>query len=115
MYFNKRNNRSGSLFQGTFKSQHADTDEYLKYLYSYIHLNPVKLIDPTWKEEGVKDFSIAYEYAASFEYSSLIDYLGIERDEGVILNQAPFPGYFQTAAGHRAELFEWLSYIELLS
>ncbi len=113
MYFNKRNNRSGSLFQGTFKSQHADTDEYLKYLYAYIHLNPVKLIDPTWKEEGIKDAAKSYDFAASFQYSSLPDYLGKDREEKAILNQAPFPEYFQTAAEQQTELLEWLSFKDL--
>ncbi|HMO82805.1 MAG TPA: transposase [Candidatus Paceibacterota bacterium] len=115
MYFNKRNSRTGSLFQGTFKSQHADTDEYLKYLYAYIHLNPVKLIDPTWKEVGIKDAVIAYDYAASFQYSSLPDYLSKDREEKAILNPAPFPEYFQTAAEHQAELFEWLNFKEFIN
>ncbi|MEI6528476.1 MAG: transposase, partial [bacterium] len=39
MYFNKKNERSGSLFQGTFKAEHLAGDNYLKYLFSYIHLN----------------------------------------------------------------------------
>ena len=64
MYFNKRYDRSGALFQGRFKSQHADSDEYLKYLYAYIHLNPVKLIDPKWKEEGSKDAAKSFDFAA---------------------------------------------------
>ena len=37
MYFNK-NERNGSLFQGPFRSTHANNDQYLQYLYSYIHL-----------------------------------------------------------------------------
>src|SRR3989344_979129 len=49
MYFNKKYKRTGCLFEGKFKSQHVDTDEYLKYLFSYIHLNPVKLIQEDWK------------------------------------------------------------------
>jgi hypothetical protein len=55
MYFNKKNERTGALFEGRFKAKHADTDEYLKYLFAYIHLNPVKIIDSKWKEEGIKD------------------------------------------------------------
>src|SRR5674476_643636 len=44
MYFNKKHNRTGGLFEGPFLARHADTDEYLKYLFSYIHLNPIKII-----------------------------------------------------------------------
>jgi hypothetical protein len=32
-------------------------DEYLKYLFSYIHLNPIKIIDPEWKENGLSKLS----------------------------------------------------------
>ncbi len=38
-YFNQKNNRTGSLFQGKFKSIHIGTDEYLKGLSAYINLN----------------------------------------------------------------------------
>ncbi len=110
MYFNKKYKRTGALFQGRFKSQHADTDEYLKYLYAYIHLNPVKLIDSTWKEEGIKDAAKSFDFAASFQYSSLTDYLGQNREENAIINSVPFPEYFQTSRDHKRELFEWLEY-----
>ena len=54
MYYNKNIKELG-LFEGKFKSQHADTDRYLKYLFSYIHLNPIKLIQRDWKENGIKN------------------------------------------------------------
>lgn len=110
MYFNKRHERTGVLFEGRFKAEHADTDTYLKYLYSYIHLNPVKLIDSTWKERGIKDAAKAYAFAASYRHSSLPDYLGEKRSESAILNAAAFPEYFTTTSKHREELLEWLTY-----
>lgn len=39
-YFNLRHNRIGPLWAGRFKSILIDTDEYLKHLTRYIHLNP---------------------------------------------------------------------------
>src|SRR3989344_52802 len=54
MYYNKKYKRSGGLFEGKFKAEHTDTDRYLKYLFSYIHLNPIKLIESKWKENGIK-------------------------------------------------------------
>src|SRR3989344_5723193 len=57
MYFNIKNEREGSLFQGTYKATHAQDDEYLKYLYAYIHLNPAKLKDKEWKIKGAHDLS----------------------------------------------------------
>jgi putative transposase len=110
MYFNKRFERTGSLFEGTYKAKHADTDEYLKYLFSYIHLNPVKLIQPDWKEKGIVNREKAYQYVSSFQYSSLPDYVGHDRKEGVILETGAFPEYFVEHKDHETELFEWLSF-----
>ena len=39
MYFNKKNERSGSLFQGKFKARHVGTQAYLEYLSIYVNLN----------------------------------------------------------------------------
>lgn len=40
-FFNKRNDRYGSLFQGPFKSKYVQSENYLLHLSRYIHLNPV--------------------------------------------------------------------------
>jgi len=37
MYFNKKQKRNGSLFQGKFKSIHIDSNEYLLYLSAYVN------------------------------------------------------------------------------
>src|SRR5680860_333938 len=60
MYFNKRYKHSGALFQGVFQATHMDTDPLLEYIYSYIHLNPVKIIEPEWKEKGIEDACLLY-------------------------------------------------------
>ena len=38
-YFNQKNQRSGSLFQGAFKAIHIDSNEYLLHLSAYVNLN----------------------------------------------------------------------------
>lgn len=43
MYFNKRYNRVGYLFQGNYKAILISKDEYLLHLSRYIHLNPTEL------------------------------------------------------------------------
>ena len=92
MYFNNKNERSGSLFQGTFKSQHLDTDEYLRYIYSYIHLNPAKLKDKNWKEHGPKNFNSLKEYVLNFKYSSIGEYIG---KNFIITDPIYFPNYIK--------------------
>ena len=39
LYFNKRYERSGFLFQGKFKSVHVASNEYLLYLSAYVNCN----------------------------------------------------------------------------
>lgn len=110
MYFNKSNERTGSLFEGRFKAKYVDSDEYLKYLFSYIHLNPVKIIDSEWKENGIADRGMARQYLAAYKYSSYLDYIGAGRGESLILTRAAFPEYFLDAKEFDDFIEEWLNY-----
>lgn len=109
-YFNKKYGRSGRLFQGTFCARHVDSDEYLKYLFAYIHLNPVKIIDPKWKESGIRDYKKAKEYLARYQYSSYLEYLGVKRQEVAILNKGSFPEYFSDKRDFRSFIGDWLAF-----
>ncbi|MFH1612067.1 MAG: transposase [bacterium] len=40
MYFNRKYNKVGHLFQGKYKQKHIDTDDYILGVSSYIHTNP---------------------------------------------------------------------------
>ncbi len=111
MYFNIKNKRSGVLFQGIFKSQHIDNDKYLKYIYSYIHLNPVKLKDKNWKEFGTKNFFSLKEFIQKYKYSSLGEYVN---GDFIIANTKPFPEYDKLYKSKK-EYFknmidDWLNY-----
>ena len=106
MYFNKKYARTGPLFEGVFKSSYCTGDTYLKYLYSYIHLNPAKLIDKNWRNSKNRYEHKLLEYVSNYEYSSLREYLS----NFYIVNPKPFPKYFIKAEDHKKELFEWLSY-----
>lgn len=111
MYFNKKNERTGKLFEGVFRAVHIDNDEYLKYLFAYIHLNPVKLIDPTWKEKGISDNEKAKKHLLEHKYSSYHDYIGaISREESLIINKNVFPKYFEDFKEFKIFIDEWLKY-----
>lgn len=95
MYFNKSKDRTGALFQGKFKAKHASiSDNYLKYLVAYIHLNPIKLLEPEWREEGIKNMRKAEQYLNQYAYSSYLDFIGEDRIEKIILNKESLPLYF---------------------
>lgn len=110
MYFNIKYERSGGLFEGPFRAKHADSDNYLKYLFSYIHLNPVKIIDPEWKENGINHREKAKQYLAGYLYSSYLDYMGTEREENKILNKEAFPQYFENIKEFGQSIDEWVAF-----
>lgn len=43
IYFNKRHDRVGRLFQGIYKASLVDSEGYLLYLSRYIHRNPLEI------------------------------------------------------------------------
>ena len=110
MYFNKKYDRVGPLFQGTFKAEHIAKDEYLKYLFAYIHLNIIKLIQPDWKEIGLRNVKLAKEFLDNFTFSSYFDYCGTQCEETVILSKDLFPKYFLDRYSFQKYLDDWLTY-----
>jgi putative transposase len=83
-YFNKKHNKMGHLFQGRFKPVIIEDDRQLEVVFTYIHTNPVSLIEPKWKEKGIKDAERAYEFLENFKWHSFPDYLGKQNFPSVI-------------------------------
>lgn len=116
MYFNKKNDRTGSLFAGRYKAKHADRDEYLKYLISYIHLNPVKMINSKWKESGVQDIRKAKSFLEQYTFSSYFEFTKTKnRPESVIIDKQSLPEYFLIKNSFDETLKEWLTYKDIFS
>lgn len=113
MYFNKKYKRTGSLFEGRFKSVRMTRDEQAKYIFSYIHLNPVKLIDSRWREGGLKNTKKTIEFLKKYQWSSYQDYISKKRSEGRILSLKNFPTYFSGKKVFDREIFEWLNFKEV--
>jgi len=110
MYFNTVHKRTGSLFEGKFKAQYLNTDRYLKYIFSYIHLNPIKLIDKNWKEKGIKNIKEAKKYLLEYKFSSYLEYLGEDRLQSKILLREKFPNYFPSKNKFENEIFDWITF-----
>ena len=70
MYYNIKYERSGVLFEGRFKSSHIDTDPYFRWIFTYVHLNPVELVASKWKEEGIRNPHAVRTYLNDYRYSS---------------------------------------------
>lgn len=56
-YFNLKYDRVGSLFQGKFKAVHVSKEAHFLYLPHYIHLNPLDLRMPEWREKRIRDIN----------------------------------------------------------
>lgn len=118
MYFNTKYARTGTLFGGRFQSRHVDSDTYLRYLYAYIHLNPVKLMDGKWKERGITNFTKAKRFLDEYGYSSYQYYSRFhgrkernpELSTDEILSSQEFPGYFIKRGDFRDMVDDWLRY-----
>lgn len=66
VYYNKKYNRVGQLFQGRYKAILVTKDEYLLHLSRYIHLNPL---------ENTRNLTESF--------SSYADYLGLRKTEWI--------------------------------
>lgn len=77
MYFNKKHNHSGTIWQGTYKRKiPSDEIDYMKILINYIHLNPYGIKEPRMTKEAKREHPHeAWAYSLNYDYSSLKDYL----------------------------------------
>lgn len=74
IYFNKKYQRVGSLFQGVYKAVTIDNENYLLHLSRYIHLNPLELLKVS-PSEG--------ETLESYRWSSYPEYIGKRKTEWI--------------------------------
>jgi len=110
-YFNLKNKRSGRLFQGPFKAILIDDENYLLRISRYVHLNPLDIVQPDWREKGIKDWEGAMKFLESYSWSSLPDYLGI-RNSKLITSKSLYDTFFDNFSekgktDYREFLKEW--------
>ena len=91
MYFNTKYQRSGPLMCRPFRSRHIDSDEYLRWVFAYIHLNPLESLEPAWKENGLQNSQRASEHLRSYVHSSYQDYFHGYRKASRILSREDLP------------------------
>ncbi|MEK7541748.1 MAG: transposase [Patescibacteria group bacterium] len=99
MYFNKKYERTGRLFEGSFKAKFIDRDEYLSHLSVYIPLNPLGLRWKQWKEYGVptKELDTAKNYLRTYRWSSFNDYFG----KSIIPNLVAKKTFFEVTGSNK--------------
>jgi putative transposase len=107
MYFNEKYERNGVLFQGKFKAILIETDEYLTHLSRYIHLNPLELLEPDWKQKGIEDRSRTESFLCEYRWSSFLDYIGI-RNFSSVTKRELIQSYF-TPGSYKDFVFNFLA------
>lgn len=111
MYFNRKYDHKGALFEGRYHAKHLDDDNYLKYQYAYIHLNLIGIVDVGWKEKKLSQSEKGKDFIKHYRFSSLQEYLGDkQRVESSILDKASFPEYFASPHSFNDMLDYWIDF-----
>jgi putative transposase len=106
-YFNNKYERVGSLFQGKYKSKLIKNEAHYIHLPHYIHLNPLKLIIPGWKDKGIYDLKRASKFLDEYKWSSYRDYTG-NKNFPSIVNRKFYSEFFGGPKEYEKSLKVWL-------
>lgn len=112
-YFNKKYSRTGKLFEDKFKSVHIKNENQAKYLFSYIHLNPVKLVQGDWKEKGIKDKNKVFKFLNDYKWSSFSYFMGVKRKEDNVIDPKFGLSYFSDKKSFIKDILEWIKIDEI--
>jgi putative transposase len=96
MTFNLKYEHSGVIFQGRFKSSHIGSNAYFRYIFAYVHLNPVALIEPGWEEHGIKNQGQVKKFLNGYQHSSYYDYSVEDRPQSRLLSRTEVPEFLRT-------------------
>ena len=109
-YFNLKHKRVGALFQGIFKAVRVKREPHLLYLPHYIHLNPLDLLMPEWREQKIKNLHKALRFLETYNWSSYLDFIGKKNFPEVIKKDFLSEIYHhRTALQYKQNIREWLS------
>src|SRR3989338_1327319 len=102
-YFNEKYERSGVLWQGTFRRQQVTRDAHFLNIPYYIHMNPLDMKFPHRRAGNVHDAKGAEDYLLHYRWSSHCDYLNIPNFQSV-LYQPELRSLFRSTEKYREEL-----------
>lgn len=108
MYFNQKYQRVGGLFQGRFKAVRIERQSHFLYLPHYIHLNPLDLKIPSWRDKKINSTATARKFLASYRWSSYLDHIGIKNFPSIISTNL-FKKLYGTSGEYQESLREWLA------
>jgi putative transposase len=108
-YFNRKYERKGYVFQNRFRSIHIDNDNQFRIVFNYIHANPISLIEPGWKEKGIKDLNEVVKFLEGYKWSSYLDYIKIKNFSSVT-DRNFMTEFMGGAGGPKSSIKDWVEY-----
>lgn len=109
-FYNEKHKRQGALFMSRYKAIHMESDGQVQHIFTYIHANPLDLIDPLWREGKLQDWEKAKSFASNYIWSSLGNYLG-NIESFSLINRLIDPrfaeNYFRTPEDHLSAISSW--------
>lgn len=111
-YFNEKYERKGTLFEGRYKKIVVKDEAHFIHLPYYIHLNPLDLMFPEWREGRLNNLSRAMKFLDSYRWSSHLDYTGNKNFPSV--TQRDFLlDFFGGFKQYKRGIAEWLKGLSL--
>jgi len=101
MFFNKKHQRTGVLFQGVFKCVRIKEESHFEGIPFYIHANPLKLMPPFPSVE------LEMEFLRKYKWSSFQDYAGGDNFPA-ITNRELLEEFFNRDGGFCASMTKYL-------
>lgn len=111
-YFNQKYERKGTLFEGRYKSVNIKDESHFVHIPYYIHLNPLDLAAPEWRERKLKNYKEATRFLEKYRWSSHLDYLG-KKNFPSVTNRELLMKFFGGPKEYEKSIKQWLKDIEL--
>jgi len=110
-YFNSKYQRSGALFEGRYKAIRIEQEPHFIHLPYYIHLNPLDLKFPEWRNKEIKSYNKAITFLEQYRWSSFPDYVGIKNFPSV--TQRDFlKNFIGEEKAHKSAMIRWLKELD---
>ncbi len=94
MFFNKKYERVGGLFQGKYKAALITDDPYLLHLSRYIHLNPWPGSDPSLYHYSSYAYYLGHKNATWVKPQQILDYFKIP-EQPLIKNYSSYENFVE--------------------
>lgn len=111
-YFNLKNHRVGPLMQGKYKFALVKNEEHFIHLPYYIHLNPLDMAAPEWRERKIENYNRAIKFLENYRWSSFQDYIGKKNFPSVTQREFLME-FFDGSENYKAGIKQWLKELEL--